>query len=394
LNEQMHVKLPGSGLLLIALAIGCRTAHSAVVAQRGALPHDTLLPGMPPPLDPHNVYAGAGAGMVDSVARHAQPLVYVPLGGAGSVTIIDPVEHKVLRTFATATLPQHVVPAYDLRTLWVANDIGNSLTPIDPVSGKEGKSVPVEDPYNLYFTPDGKYAVVVAERDQRLDFRDPHTMALHDSVKVDCPGVDHMDFTADGRFAVASCEFSGKLLRLDVETHKITGYLKLDPGKPSMPQDVRLSPDGKVFFIADMLEDGVFIIDADSLKRIGFLPTGTGTHGIYPSRDGKFFYVSNRGWHTLHAGPHGPGSISVVDPIARTVVANWPIEGGGSPDMGDVSVDGSELWLSGRYDQEVYVFDTRTGALTHRIKVGRDPHGLCVWPQPGRFSLGHTGNMR
>jgi DNA-binding beta-propeller fold protein YncE len=390
----MRVKLPGPGLLLIALAIGCRAAHSAAVAHPAVLQRDTLLPGMPPPLDRNNVYAGAGAGMVDSVARRAKPLVYVPLGGAGSVTIIDPVTHTVLRTFATATLPQHVVPAYDLRTLWVANDIGNSLTPIDPVSGKEGKSVPVEDPYNLYFTPDGKYAVVVAERDQRLDFRDPHTMALHDSVKVDCPGVDHMDFTADGRFAVASCEFSGKLLRLDVETHKVTAYLKLDPGKPSMPQDVRLSPDGKVFFVADMLEDGVFMIDADSLKRIGFLPTGTGTHGIYPSRDGKFFYVSNRGWHTLHAGPHGPGSISVVDPIARSVVANWPIEGGGSPDMGNVSVDGSELWLSGRYDQEVYVFDTRTGALTHRIKVGRDPHGLCVWPQPGRFSLGHTGNMR
>ncbi len=390
----MRVKLPGPGLLLIALAIGCRAAHSAAVAHPAVLQRDTLLPGMPPPLDRNNVYAGAGAGMVDSVARRAKPLVYVPLGGAGSVTIIDPVTHTVLRTFATATLPQHVVPAYDLRTLWVANDIGNSLTPIDPVSGKEGKSVPVEDPYNLYFTPDGKYAVVVAERDQRLDFRDPHTMALHDSVKVDCPGVDHLDFTADGRFAVASCEFSGKLLRLDVETHKVTAYLKLDPGKPSMPQDVRLSPDGKVFFVADMLEDGVFMIDADSLKRIGFLPTGTGTHGIYPSRDGKFFYVSNRGWHTLHAGPHGPGSISVVDPIARSVVANWPIEGGGSPDMGNVSVDGSELWLSGRYDQEVYVFDTRTGALTHRIKVGRDPHGLCVWPQPGRFSLGHTGNMR
>lgn len=389
----MRVKLTSS-LLPIALAIGCRTAHSAAVAHPVVAPQDTLLPGMPPPVDRHNVYAGAGAGMVDSVARRATPLVYVPLGGAASVTVIDPATHSVLRTFTTSTLPQHVVPSYDLRTLWVANDIGNSLTPIDPVSGKEGKSIPVEDPYNLYFTPDGKYAVVVAERDQRLDFRDAHTMALHDSVKVDCPGVDHMDFTADGRFAVASCEFSGKLLRLDVATHRITGYLKLDPGKPSMPQDVRLSPDGKAFFVADMLEDGVFVIDADSLKRVGFIPTGTGAHGIYPSRDGKVFYVSNRGWHTLHAGPHGPGSISVVDPIARTVVANWPIEGGGSPDMGGVSVDGSELWLSGRYDQEVYVFDTRTGALTHRIKVGRDPHGLCVWPQPGRFSLGHTGNMR
>ena len=62
--------------------------------------------------------------------------------------------------------------------------------------------------------------------------------------------------------------------------------------------------------------------------------------------------------------------------------------------MGNVSADGKELWVSGRYDDEVYVFDTETGQLTHRIKVGREPHGLCVWPQPGRYSLGHTGNMR
>ena len=62
--------------------------------------------------------------------------------------------------------------------------------------------------------------------------------------------------------------------------------------------------------------------------------------------------------------------------------------------MGNVSADGKELWLSGRFDYEVYVFDTATGKLTHRIKVERGPHGLTVWPQPGRYSLGHTGNMR
>jgi DNA-binding beta-propeller fold protein YncE len=62
--------------------------------------------------------------------------------------------------------------------------------------------------------------------------------------------------------------------------------------------------------------------------------------------------------------------------------------------MGDVTADGSQLWLSGRYNSEVYVIDTRTGRLLHRIHTDAGPHGLCVWPQPGRFSLGHTGNMR
>ena len=161
-----------------------------------------------------------------------------------------------------------------------------------------------------------------------------------------------------------------------------------------MPQDIRSSADGKVFYVADMQAGGVYLVDPVEFKNIGFIETGTGTHGIYPSRDGKLLYVTNRGWTTIAGGKHGPGSVSVLSPAEQKVVATWQIPGGGSPDMGNVTADGKELWVSGRYDDEVYVFDTKTGQLTHRIPVGREPHGLCVWPQPGRYSLGHTGNMR
>src|SRR5205809_6087151 len=51
-------------------------------------------------------------------------------------------------------------------------------------------------------------AIVVAERNARLDFRDPHTFRLLRSLPVPCRGVDHMDFSADGRSALASCERS------------------------------------------------------------------------------------------------------------------------------------------------------------------------------------------
>jgi DNA-binding beta-propeller fold protein YncE len=84
----------------------------------------------------------------------------------------------------------------------------------------------------------------------------------------------------------------------------------------------------------------------------------------------------------------------VIDPTTDRVVDTWSIPGGGSPDMGGVSADGTRLWLSGRYDAEVYVFDTATGGLVARIKVPPGPHGLNVFPQPGRYSLGHTGNYR
>jgi YVTN family beta-propeller protein len=360
-----------------------------------------------------NIYAATGSGSLAPAAVRARPLVYVPNSRSASVTVIDPLTYRVVRTFATGALPQHVVPSYDLATLWVANNAGNSLTPIDPATGDDGQRVPVDDPYNIYFTPDGRAAMVIAERRHRIDIRDAHDMRLMQSLPVKCKGVDHMEFSADGRFAIATCEFSSQLVKVDLATRTVVGYLRLAsaPGNPlkkltalfgkrhgghlaPMPQDIRSSPDGTVFFVADMTGGGLILIDPIAFTRIGFIATGIGTHGLYPSRDGTRLYVTNRGWNTTGGGRRGPGSISVLDFSTRQVVAQWPVPGGGSPDMGNVTADGGELWLSGRYDDEVYVFDTTTGGLSHRIPVGREPHGLCVWPQPGRYSLGHTGNMR
>jgi DNA-binding beta-propeller fold protein YncE len=278
--------------------------------------------------------------------------------------------------------PQHVVPSWDLKTLWVLNDLGDSVTKIDPATGKKGETLPVRDPYNMYFTPDGKYAIVVAEAKQALDFRDAQTMKLSDTLNVDCKGIDHMDFTVDGRFLIASCEFAGKVLKVDVARHKIVGTLEL--GKGGMPQDVKTSPDGKTFYVADMMANGIYLIEPDSFKKIGFMPTGKGTHGLYVSRDSKTLYISNR----------GEGSVTLLDLATQKIKTKWQIPGGGSPDMGGVSADGKVLWLSGRYNAEVYAFDTSDGHLLARIKVGKGPHGLCVYPQPGRYSLGHTGVFR
>jgi DNA-binding beta-propeller fold protein YncE len=156
---------------------------------------------------------------------------------------------------------------------------------------------------------------------------------------------------------------------------------------------VRASPDGRLFYVADMMSDGVHVVDFATFKQVGFIPTGVGAHGMYPSRDGKLLYVANRGSNHIHGRRGGPGGVSVIDFATGLVIATWMIPGGGSPDMGNVSADGRYLWLSGRYDNEVYRFDTTDGSVT-KVKVGREPHGLTVWPQPGRYSLGHTGNLR
>jgi YVTN family beta-propeller protein len=279
--------------------------------------------------------------------------------------------------------PEHVVPSWDLRTLWVNSDEGNALTPIDAATGTFGTPVAVNDPYNLYFTPDGKYAVVMAEAAHQIVFRDPHTLAVTNTISVDCDGVNHADFSPDGRYFIASCEFSGDLLKVDVEKQQLIGSIHL-PAHHAMPQDVRISPDGKTWYVADMHTSGVWLLNGDAFTTPSFLATGLGAHGLYFSRDSKRLFISNR----------GEGSVSVLDVATNTLVAKWQIPGGGSPDMGGLSADGTVLWLSGRYDSVVYAIDTNDGHLIAKIPVGANPHGLCVWPQPGRYSLGHTGTLR
>ena len=357
--------------------VGGRQASGSAPASRVSASYR-----VPPLLNPHNVYAADRRGALAPIARHFRNLIYVPNSASNTVDEIDPANYRIVRQFPVGGLPQHVVPSYDLRTLWVTNDNGNSLTPINPISGRPGRAVPVADPYNMYFSPDGRYAMVMAEQLRRIDFRDANTMKLHHSLKVPgCAGVNHADFTANGRYMFVSCEFAARMIVVDVAHERMVRTVPIRAG--SSPQDVKLSPDGRVFYVADLTYGGVWKFDARTFKRRGFVKTGAGAHGLYPSRDARSLYVSNR----------GAGTVSVIRFSTARVSGTWTIPGG-SPDMGGVSASGRVLWLAGRYDAAVYAINTRTGKLIRRVPVGLGPHGLCVYPQPGRYSLGHTGIMR
>ncbi|MGW2212425.1 YVTN family beta-propeller repeat protein [Streptomyces sp. NPDC001781] len=375
--------------LLSACGSGTRHREDAALASKPAVQPElkkqqvSVLPGMPPVQDVNDLYAADRPNRLSPVVKDFPSRVYVPNTNSNTVTVIDPATYRVLETIPVGRQPQHVVPSWDLKTLWVNNDLGNSLTPIDPRTGKAGKPVDVHDPYNLYFTPDGKYAVVMASKDRQLVFRDAHTMKIVKTVPVSCSGVNHADFSIDGRYFVVSCEFSGELLKVDTARMEVIAQQKL-PHKGAMPQDVKISPDGKLFYIADMMADGVWILNGDTFDQPKLLRTGKGAHGLYVSRDSRVLYVSNR----------GEGTISLFDLTRKRLTRKWRLPGGGSPDMGGVSADGKVLWLSGRYNSEVYAIDTRTGTELARVKVGSGPHGLAVYPQPGRYSLGHTGVFR
>ncbi|WP_372497434.1 YncE family protein [Streptomyces muensis] len=394
MNLMHRTLLAGVGLVALA-ACGTEPARERTRStdprgtQAAAIPapakKDTVkgLPGMPPVLDPKDVYAADRPNKLSPVVKDFPSRVYVPNTESDTVSVIDPKTYEIVETIPVGRQPQHVVPSWDLKTLWVNNNRGHTLTPIDPKTGKAGKEVEVHDPYNLYFTPHGKYAIVMASLDRELVFRDPHTMKRIKTEPVTCYGVNHADFSLDGRYFIVSCEFSGELLKVDTQKMKVVGQQRL-PFDGAMPQDVKVSPDGKRFYIADMMAHGMWVLDGDKFDEPTLLPTGKGCHGLYVSRDSREMYVSNR----------GEGTVSVFDFTKNKLTKKWHLPDGGSPDMGGVSADGKVLWLSGRYDSEVYAIDTRNGEQLARIPVGSGPHGLAVYPQPGRYSLGHTGIFR
>lgn len=357
----------------------------------------TSLAGMPPVLDSKDIYAADKPSLFSATVKNFPSRIYVPNTQSNTVDIIDPASMKVISTTKVPAEPQHVVPSWDLKTLWVNSDHGNTLTPIDPATGKFGKPVAVDDPYNLYFTPDGKYAVVMSEAAKKIVFRDPHTMAIKKSISSECGGVNHADWSADGSTFVVSCEFTGELLLVDTAKMKILKKQKIPntyakgtkgshAGMPNigpMPQDVKISPDGKTYFIADMMSDGVWTMPAP-WGKLSFIKTGLGAHGLYVTRDSQNLVISNR----------NEGSISILRFSDRELIHKWKIPGGGSPDMGGISADGKIFWVSGRYDNVIYAISLADGHLIGKIKTGLGPHGLAVYPQPGRYSLGHTGVFR
>jgi outer membrane protein assembly factor BamB len=337
-----------------------RPTHSPpVVHQRGGLAD--------------GVYAFTRAGMLAPAARALPGRLYVP--AADGLDVVDPATYRVVRRISLGRRPRQIVPSWDLRTLWVAETGG--LVPIDARTGARGRKVTVAAVADLYFSLDGTAALVLDARHGRIEVRDPHTMRYRDAVTVPCSGLTHADFSAAGDALVVGCT-TGRLALVDLTRRHATRTIQLAGG--SAPQDVRLSPDGNVFYVADSDRGGVWLIDARRFQKKGFVRTGRGARGLYPSRDATTLYVT------------GDDGVTLISFARQRRIGRWktPV----SPGAAAVSGTGRILWLSARGTGAVYALNTRTGRTVREVTVGARPRGLCLHPQPGRFSLGHTGNYR
>ncbi|MEO3828520.1 YncE family protein [Actinomadura sp. B10D3] len=363
-----------------AVGLGGPAPYTRALPDRPAA--DGAAPSAPPggevPVAPAGgrVYAATGAGMIAPNARGMPARLYV--AGGRVISVVDPATLRAAFRTGPGTAVAQIVPSWDLRRLWAIDRARGALVPVGPRSGRRGRPVPVTAPAGLYFTPDGQDALVLARRPPRIDVRDPRTMAPRGAIPLPCDA-GHADFTPDETSLVATCPDAGTLVRVDLAARRVSGTLRLPGG--ARPGDLRLSPDGGAFFVAGPRAGGVWLVDARRFAPLGFVPTAPGARGLAISRDADRLFVV------------GGGTVSAVEFRSRRVASRWRLPGGGSPVPGGVSSDGTRLWLADPAGL-VYAVSTRTGRVVRKVRVAGRPSGLCVHPQPGRYSLGGTGLYR
>ncbi|MEU6038703.1 hypothetical protein ABZ801_25170 [Actinomadura sp. NPDC047616] len=352
--------------------IGLGGPAPVVVASRPRTAASPAAPGS-------DVYAATRPGMLSPATRALPPRLYVPNAATGTVDVLAlPGGRLVGRIPVPGGRTARVVPSWNLRWLWVVGRDG--LLPVSARSGRRGRVRPVPRVRGLYFTSRGREAVTIASR--RVVFRDPVTMRARAALRLPCTGTPHADLSADEGTLVLACVRPGLLVRVDVARRVTTGTLALPLG--SHPQDVRLSPDGSLFYVADPVKGGVWLVDAARFQATGFIATAPGAHGLLPSRDARTLYVLGR----------GDGSFTAIDFAARRVTARRRLPRTGRTAPGGVTVDGTALWLTAPAAGTAYAVSPDDGRLTRTVRLDGRPANALLYPQPGRYSLGGTAHFR
>jgi len=286
--------------------------------------------------------------------------VIVLNSGEGTVSVIDRATRKVVDTYPVGKEPHHLMQVLNKDDeLVVANSASNDLVFLNPLTGEVKRRLPrISDPYQLGFSPDGKWFVSVS---LRLDRVDVYAMPNYE-LKARIPAAktpSHVAFSNDSRFAYITMQDSDELLAIDLATHKEAWRIKI--GKT--PAGIWMSPQG-LLFIGIMGQDFVQVIDPAKREIVKKIVTGRGAHNVFPMGDGVRVLVSNR----------VDGTITPVD--YKTLTAGKPIKVGRGVDCLEVSADGKEVWATVRWEARVAVIDMTGVKPIEYIPVGRSPHGI------------------
>jgi YVTN family beta-propeller protein len=277
-----------------------------------------------------------------------------------SLSIINTTSYQETSRSYIGRSPHHLMPTPDGKSLILAMAAGNELVFMDLATGELNRRIEASDPYQIGFSPDGKWFVATSLRLDRIDIYDGQSFQLKNRLPANTMP-SHIGFSPDSKTAYVSLQGTGKLIAVDLATG--TPLWTVPVGR--QPAGVLVRANGNVL-VANMGSDHIAEIDPHDGAVLRRIRTGRGAHNFLLSPDGKMLYVSNR----------VAGTISTLDPESLAVTGTLVAPGG--PDDMAVSTDGHELWVTGRWRALVNVIDRASGALKTTIPVGRSPHGIFL----------------
>jgi YVTN family beta-propeller protein len=277
-----------------------------------------------------------------------------------TVSVINKLTYAELRRIPVGKEPHHLMQTPGGAALIVASSAGNELLFLDPTSGEvERRLANIADPYQIGFSPDGRWFVVNALRLNRVDIYAADGFKLVKRIPLGRTP-SHMAFDRASTHVFVTLQESDEIAAIDLATAQIEW--KMPVGR--QPAGIWMTPDDRHLLVGIMGRDYVEVIDWRARKSVRKIVTAQGAHNFQALGDRRHVLVSNR----------AADSISVVDQETLTVVATFSVPGG--PDDMEVSHDGKELWVTNRWARSVSVVDLATYKVVRRIPVGRSPHGI------------------
>lgn len=304
-----------------------------------------------------------------AIPARARGLVFVMNSGAASISLIDMSTERVLRRIPVLREPHHWALTPDRRSLVVGDSSGNSLFFLNPRTGAVQKRITVADPYQLGFSPNGRYFTVNGLARNQIDIYDAASMnLLHRFPIRSMPS--HLAYSPGSHRVFVTLQGTNRLVAIDLRRMRVLW----DRPVGNTPAGI-LWHDGTLL-VCDMGTDGLAVVDPATGAVTGHVVTDKGAHNLFLSPSGKTIWVDNR----------VSGTVTVLDATSLKTVRTYRVSGG--PDDLFFGV-GGKVWITRRFAESVAVLDRATGHY-RVIDVGRSPHGIFVnptAPSPGETAV-------
>jgi DNA-binding beta-propeller fold protein YncE len=312
------------------------------------------------------VIAALALGLGASAVAHADQVIVLNSEEA-SYSILSRSMRSEVGRVPLGREPHHLIPTPDGKEVLIASTVTNELVALDSRTGERKRVVRnIVDPYQLGFSPDGKWFVTAAYRLDHVDiYRYDGDFKLVGRVFID--GMpSHLVFDEASKTVFVTLQQSARVVAFDLETQLIKWNAEV--GKA--PAGIVMLPGNKRLLVALTGEDAIVTVDPANGAVTGRLQTGRGAHNFWPKGDGRHWFLSNR----------VEGTVSLIDTQEMKVVSSLRVPGG--PDCMDITPDGKELWVTQRFLRRIAIVDLATMKITGNIPVGKSPHGVFILKAP------------